>query len=243
MEDSVGIPGRKIKLFADGADLSEIKKFHEKGVISGFTSNPFFLKKYGVKNYERFIRQAVDMFPDLSMSFEVLSDELATMEREALKIASWAGNCHIKIPITNTKGESTSRTIKSLSGQGVKLNVTVIFTLDQVRVAVDSLSKDVSSYISIFAGRIADTGVDPLPIVREALNLIRQAPLPKTELLWASTKELYNIIQAEQAGCSIITVGYDLLDRLHVIGRSLEDSSLDMVRMFFEATQSTGLAV
>jgi len=228
--------GRKIKLFADGADLNEIRRFHEQGVISGFTSNPFFLKKYGVRDYERFIRQAVEMFPDLSMSFEVLSDEPA-------KIAGWAPNCHIKIPITNSKGESTRRIIKSLSQKGVKLNVTVIFTLEQVRLAVDSLSKDVSSYISIFAGRIADTGVDPMPIVREAMDMIRKAPLPKTELLWASTKELYNIIQAEQAGCSIITVGYDILDRLHVIGRSLEDSSLDMVKMFFEATQSTGLAV
>ena len=125
----------------------------------------------------------------------------------------------------------------------MKLNVTVIFTLDQVRIAVGSLSRDVSSYISIFAGRIADTGVDPLPIVREALSLIRQAPLPKTELLWASAKELYNIIQAEEAGCSIITVGYDLLDRLPVIGRPLEDSSLDMVKMFLDATQSSGLSI
>lgn len=239
----MGIAGRKIKLFADGADLNEIRKFHEMGVIAGFTSNPFFLKRYGVTNYERFIRQAVEMFPDLSMSFEVLSDDLTTMEHEAVKIAGWAENCHIKIPITNTKGESTSRIIKSLSQKGVKLNVTVIFTLDQVRIAVGSLSRDVSSYISIFAGRIADTGVDPLPIVREALSLIRQAPLPKTELLWASTKELYNIIQAEEAWCSIITVGYDLLDRLPVIGRSLEESSLDMVKMFFDATQSSGLSV
>ena len=239
----MGIAGRKIKLFADGADLNEIKKFRGSGVISGFTSNPFFLKKYGVRNYEQFIRQAAEMFPDLSMSFEVLSDDLPTMEGEALKIASWAPNCHVKIPITNTRGQSTSRIIKSLSQQGVKLNVTVIFTVEQAKIAVASLSKEVSSYISIFVGRIADTGVDPLPIVTEALNLIRKAPLPKTELLWASTKELYNIIQAEQAGCSIITVGYDLLDRLSVIGRSLEESSLDMVRMFFEATQGSGLTI
>jgi transaldolase len=239
----VGTAGRKIKLFADGADLNEIKKFRDRGVIDGFTSNPFFLKKYGVKDYEAFIRQAVEMFPDLSMSFEVLSDDLAAMEREALKIAGWAENCHIKIPITNTQGQSTKDVIKSLSAQGVKLNVTVVFTPAQARVAVQALSPNVSSYISVFAGRIADTGVDPLPIVREALQMIRQGPLPKTELLWASTKELYNIVQAEQAGCSIITVGYDILDRLHVIGRSLEDSSLDMIKMFFEATQASGLSI
>jgi transaldolase len=237
------ITGRTIKLFVDGADLNEIKKFHDMGVIDGFTSNPFFLKKYGVKDYEGFIREAVEMFPELSMSFEVLSDDLATMEREAIKISGWSENIYVKIPITNTRGESTSRIIKSLSQDGVKLNVTVVFTLDQVRIAVDSLSRDVSSYISIFAGRIADTFVDPLPMIREAASLVKEAPLPKTELLWASTKELYNILQAEQTGCSIITMAYELLDKLPVIGTPLEQCSLDMVQLFFDATESSGLTV
>ncbi|MCJ7752603.1 MAG: hypothetical protein MUQ65_16190 [Armatimonadetes bacterium] len=133
----MGIAGRTIKVFADGADLNEVKKFYDMGIIDGFTSNPFFLKKYGVTDYQGFIKEAVQMFPDLSMSFEVLSDDLETMESEALKIASWSENCHIKVPITNTKGESTSSVIKSLSDKGVKLNVTVIFTMDQVRTALN----------------------------------------------------------------------------------------------------------
>jgi len=239
----MGRAGRKIKLFADGADLNEIKKFNEMGVIDGFTSNPFFLKKYGVKNYEGFIREAVEMFPNLSMSFEVLSDDLPTMEREARKISSWAENIFVKIPITNTRGDSTAPIIRNLSQAGVKLNITVIFTLDQVKSAVAALSKEVSSYISIFAGRIADTGLNPLPIISESVRLVNDAPLPRTEVLWASTKQLYNIIEAEQTGCSIITIGYELLDRLPVIGKSLEESSLDMVKMFYEATESSGLVV
>jgi len=239
----MGRAGRKIKLFADGADLNEIKKFNEMGVIDGFTSNPFFLKKYGVKNYEGFIREAVEMFPNLSMSFEVLSDDLPTMEREARKISSWAENIFVKIPITNTRGDSTAPIIRNLSQAGVKLNITVIFTLDQVKSAVAALSKEVSSYISIFAGRIADTGLNPLPMISESVRLVNDAPLPRTEVLWASTKQLYNIIEAEQTGCSIITIGYELLDRLPVIGKSLEESSLDMVKMFYEATESSGLVV
>jgi transaldolase len=239
----MGRAGRKIKLFADGADLNEIKKFNEMSVIDGFTSNPFFLKKYGVKNYEGFIREAVEMFPNLSMSFEVLSDDLPTMEREARKISSWAENIFVKIPITNTRGDSTAPIIRNLSRAGVKLNITVIFTLDQVKSAAAALSEEVSSYISIFAGRIADTGLNPLPMISEAVRLVNDTPLPKTEVLWASTKQLYNIIEAEQTGCSIITIGYELLDRLPVIGKSLEESSLDMVKMFYEATESSGLVV
>jgi transaldolase len=239
----MGRAGRKIKLFADGADLKEIKKFDEMGVIDGFTSNPFFLKKYGVKNYEGFIREAVEMFPNLSMSFEVLSDDLPTMEREARKISSWAENIFVKIPITNTRGDSTAPIIRNLSRSGVKLNDTVNFTQDHLKTAVAALSEEVSSYISIFAGRIADTGMNPLPMIRVSVRLVNDAPLPRTEVLWASTKQLYNIIEAEQTGCSIITIGYELLDRLPVIGKSLEESSLDMVKMFYEATESSGLVV
>ena len=242
-EDGMGRAGRKIKLFADGADLREIKRFDDEGVIDGFTSNPDLMNRQGVTNYEEFIRKATELFPELSMSFEVLSDDLPTMEEEARKISTWSDNIFVKVPIINTKGESTGPIIKRLSDDGVQLNITVVFTLDQVRAAVDALSPDTSSYISVFSGRIADTGIDPIPLCKEAVSIVKVAGLLKTEVLWASTRQVYNILQAEEAGCSIITVGYDVLDRLPVIGRPLVDCSLDMVKMFYDATKSSGLTV
>jgi transaldolase len=229
-----------IEIFADGADISKMIKYNEEGIAQGFTTNPFFLNEAGVTDYERFAKDLVKAIPNKSLSFEVLSDDLASMEREARKISKWSDTIYVKIPIVNTKGESTSPLIKKLSKEGFKLNVTVVFTVQQAKIAAESLSPDVESIISIFAGRIAATGVDPMPIVKQAAEIVKSIPLPKTKLLWAATREVYNIFQAIESGCSIITVGYSLLDSLTTIGKPLEQSSIEMVKMFYDATQKGG---
>jgi transaldolase len=229
-----------IEIFADGADISKMIKYNEEGIAKGFTTNPFFLNEAGVTDYERFAKDLVKAIPNKSLSFEVLSDDLASMEREARKISKWSDTIYVKIPIVNTKGESTSPLIKKLSKEGFKLNVTVVFTVQQAKIAAESLSPDVESIISIFAGRIAATGVDPMPIVKQAAEIVKSIPLPKTKLLWAATREVYNIFQAIESGCSIITVGYSLLDSLTTIGKPLEQSSIEMVKMFYDATQKGG---
>jgi transaldolase len=229
-----------IEIFADGADISKMIKYNQEGMAKGFTTNPFFLNEAGVKDYEKFATDVVKAIPDKSLSFEVLSDDLDTMEKEARKISKWSNNIFVKIPIVNTKGQSTSPLIKKLSKEGMKLNITVIFTVDQARIAAESLSPSVESIISIFAGRIGGTGVDPMPIVKEAAKIVKSIPLPKNKILWAATREVYNIFEAIECGCGIITVGYSLLDSLGTIGRPLEQSSIDMVKMFYDATQKGG---
>lgn len=230
----------KIKIFADGADINEMRKVYEKGIVCGFTTNPYFLRLANVEDYESFAKDVITAIPNLPISFEVISDDLESMEKEAQKIASWGENIYVKIPITNTKKESTASLIKKLSYSGIKLNVTAIFTLKQVRTVVDSLSADIESIISVFSGRIGETGIDPIPIVKKAAKIIEEKPLPKAELLWASTREVINILEAESCGCKIITVANDILDKLDKVGTSLEQASLDTVINFYECAKKSG---
>lgn len=230
-----------IEVFADGADISEMTRLYREGVAKGFTTNPNFLYQAGITDYERFAKDVIKAIPDRSLSFEVLSDDLSSMEREARKISTWSQNIYVKIPIINTHGESTSPLIEKLSHDGMKLNVTVVFTFEQAKVAAQSLSPEVESIISVFAGRIAATGVDPMPIIKKAAELVRSIPLPKTRLLWAATREVFNLVQAIECGCGIITMGCDLIDGLETLGMPLEESARKMVKMFYDSTQKAGL--
>jgi transaldolase len=236
-----GLQQFRIKLFADGADLNEMIEEYEKGIASGFTTNPTLMKKAGVKSYEEFAKAALKAIPDLPLSFEVFSDDLHGMEREARKIGSWGNNVYIKIPVTNTKGESTASLVKKLSHDGLKLNVTAILTVDQVKTVAKALSPTTPSIVSVFAGRIADTGVDPMPIMKESVKILKSNP--KAELLWASTRELLNLIQAESCGCHIITITNDILKKVPLVGKDLNQLSLETVQMFYTDAQSAGYRI
>ena len=227
-----------IKLFGDGADLQVMKNLYDEGIVNGFTTNPTLMRNSGVTNYEAFARSALQVIPDVPISFEVFSDDFHAMEREARKISSWGDNVYTKIPITNTKGESSAHLIKKLAGDGLKLNITAILTLDQVTAVSKALSRATPSIVSVFAGRIADTGRDPAPIMKNALKLLEANK--KAELLWASSRELYNIVQAEACGCHIITVTNDILKKLKMFGKDLNELSLDTVKMFYNDGQSVG---
>jgi transaldolase len=236
-----GLAQFKIKLYADGADLNGMIEEYKKGIASGFTTNPTLMRKAGVKSYEDFAKAALKAIPDLPISFEVFSDDLPGMEREARKIVGWGKNVYIKIPVTNTKGESTASLVKKLSHDGLKLNVTAILTLEQVKTVAKALSPETPSIVSIFAGRIADTGRDPMPIMKDAVKILK--PLPKTELLWASTRELLNLIQAESCGCHIITITNDILKKVPQVGKDLSLLSLETVQMFYSDAQSAGYRI
>jgi transaldolase len=231
----------RLKLFADGADLQEMIQEYKKGIVQGFTTNPTLMKKAGVKNYEEFAKSALKAIPDLPISFEVFSDDFAEMEREARKVAKWGNNVYIKIPITNTKKESSIPLIRKLSHDGLKINVTAILTYDQVKGTFDALSPTIPAIISVFAGRIADTGVDPVPTMRQSSQLLRSKP--NIELLWASSRELLNLFQAEQCGCQIITITPDILKKLPLVGKDLSDLSLDTVKMFYDDAHSSGYKI
>jgi len=236
-----GIQQFKIKLYADGADLDGMIEEYKKGIASGFTTNPTLMKKAGVKSYEEFAKAALKAIPDLPISFEVFSDDLPGMEREARKIAGWGKNVYIKIPVTNTKGESTAPLVKKLSRDGLKLNVTAILTLDQVKTVAKALSPDTPSVVSVFAGRIADTGRDPMPIMKDAVKVLKANP--NAELLWASTRELLNLIQAESCGCHIITITNDILKKVPQVGKDLNQLSLETVQMFHSDAHSAGYKI
>jgi transaldolase len=236
-----GLNGFKIKLFADGADLDGMVEEYHKGIVSGFTTNPTLMKKAGVTDYEEFAQAALKAIPDLPISFEVFSDDFTVMEREARKISNWGDNVYIKIPVTNTKGESSAPLVKKLSHDGLKLNVTAILTVDQVRTIGAALSPSTPGIVSVFAGRIADTGKDPAPIMKESVQILKNNP--KTELLWASTRELLNLIQAESCGCHIITITNDILKKVPLVGKDLSELSLDTVKMFYEDAQSAGYRI
>lgn len=233
-----GLNGFKIKLYADGADLKDMEEAYEKGIVSGFTTNPTLMKKAGVKNYEDFARAAIKAIPDLPISFEVFSDEFAGMEKEARKIAGWGENVYIKIPISNTKGESTAPLVEKLSHDGLQLNITAILTTEQVKKISRVLSPSTPSIVSVFAGRIADTGVDPIPLMKENVGILKSNP--KAELLWASSRELLNLVQAESCGCHIITITNDILKKIPLLGKNLKELSLDTVRMFHNDAQAAG---
>jgi len=222
-----------IKIFADGADLEAIKDLYQKPFIHGLTTNPTLMRKVGVSDYESFAHSVLEHVKDKPISFEVFSDEFPEMRRQALKIRDWQENVYVKIPITNTRGESALPLIADLVGEGVKVNVTAILTLKQVEGVAGALKKEVPSVVSVFAGRIADTGVDPLPIMKESLKTI--AGLPSAELLWASVREVLNIFQAAACGCHIVTVPHDILAKaIKLGGTDLTELSLDTVRMFYQ---------
>ena len=231
----------QVKIFADGADLESILELAKNPLIAGFTTNPTLMRKAGVKDYEAFGRELTRTIPDRPFSFEVLSDEFDEMEDQSLRIASWGRNVYVKIPITNTRRESSAPLIDRLSRQGVKVNVTALMTLEQVDAVIPSLRHGAPACISIFAGRVADAGFDPLPILRGAL--VRMRDHPQIELIWASPRELFNIVQADKIGCHIITVTHDLLKKLPMLGRDLDEFSLDTVRMFYQDALAAGFAL
>ena len=228
----------KIKIFADGADINGMREEYKKGYVSGFTTNPTLMKKAGVVDYEAFAKEIAGEITDLPLSFEVFSDDFETMAKEARKIGSWGENIYIKIPITNTKGESSIDLIEELSEEGYKLNITAILTLQQVESVVRAITPGVGAYVSVFAGRIADTGVDPVPVMKEAVKLCKY--ITGIESLWASTRELLNIFQAQDCGVDIITVTNDILKKLPMVGMDLSELSLDTVKMFHNDAKSLG---
>jgi len=233
-----GIEKLKVKIFADGADKPNMLKMYSMPYIRGLTTNPTLMKKAGITDYKVFAKEILSVITDKPISFEVLSDDFTEMERQALEIAGWGDNVYVKIPVTNTKREPSYELVRKLSGAGVKLNVTAMMPLEQVKSVVDALDASVPSYISIFAGRIADTGRDPVPLMAAALKILKKKQ--KTELIWASPRELLNIFQAEHIGCHIITVTNDILKKLDLIGYNLGEYSLDTVKMFYNDAVAAG---
>ena len=231
----------KVKIFADGADKAVMLDMYAKPHIKGLTTNPTLMAKAGITDYEGFARDVLQHITDKPLSLEVFSDEIEEMEREALKVSSWGPNVYVKLPISNTRSESTCGLVRRLAGRGVKVNVTAIMTMAQVRDVVLNLEPEVPSNISVFAGRIADTGVDPLPIM--AASVAMASALPKAEVIWASPRELLNIVQADAVGCQIITVTHDILKKLPSLGYDLDAFSLDTVKMFRNDAVSAGFRI
>lgn len=229
----------KVHIFADGADLDGITEMAGNPVIKGFTTNPTLMRKAGVVDYRCFARKVVELVPERPISFEVFSDEFPEMERQALEIASWGHNVNVKIPVTNTRREFAGPVLSRLASAGVFLNVTAVMTLEQVDAIVEALGDtSTPAFVSVFAGRIADTGRDPIPLMSKAVERVNQRA--GTQLIWASPRELLNIFQADAIGCHIITVTNDLLKKLSMVGRDLADYSLDTVKMFYADAQESG---
>lgn len=231
----------KVKLFADGAERAGILRMYENPLIRGFTTNPTLMRKAGITDYEAFARDILSVVPDRPISLEVFADEFDEMERQALKISRWGDNVYTKIPVTNTRRESSLDLICRLARKGVKLNVTALMTLDQVKDVGAALAGGPPAYVSVFAGRIADTGRDPVPMMAEAVALLR--PHSNIELIWASPRELLNIFQADSVGCHIITATNDLLNKLALVGKDLDDYSLETVEMFYRDAAQAGFAL
>jgi len=230
-----------LKIFADGADRDGILELRKNPLIAGFTTNPTLMRAAGVSDYESFALDVVDLVPDRPISFEVFSDDDDSMFEQALKISSWGEHVHVKIPITNTSGRSTAALQRRLAHEGVQLNVTALLTLEQVEVAADALRNGAHSYVSVFAGRVADTGRDPVPMMTAALDILGDAD--HLELLWASPREILNVVQAAEIGCDVITVTHDLLRKLDSLGRDLSEFSLDTVRMFHRDAELSGYSL
>ncbi len=228
----------KVKLFADGADKKGILEMYKNPVIAGFTTNPTLMKMAGVKDYKSFAKEILSFIKDKPISFEVFSDDLDQMKEQALQIASWGSNVNVKIPVTNTRGQSCAELIKDLSNQGVKINVTAIMTIEQVKNILPGLAQGVGGYISIFAGRIADSGLDPLPIMKEAVHSLDW--VKNVELIWASPRELYNVVQANDINCHIITATNSILKKLPTLGKDLNQFSLETVKMFYDDAKEAG---
>ena len=228
----------RVKLFADGADLTAIRRLASDPLIRGFTTNPTLMRKAGVEDYSEFAHELLAAVPDRPISFEVFSDDFLEMEQQALEIAGWGAHVYVKIPVTNTRGEFAGPLIRRLARQGVQVNVTAILTLEQVRRTSECLLPDVASCVSVFAGRIADTGVDPVPLMADAVRAVQ--PIDRAEIIWASPRELLNVFQADEAGCHVITATPDLLAKLRLVGKDLAEFSLDTVKMFHADAKAAG---
>ena len=231
----------KVKLFADGADLAGMKEMAANPRISGFTTNPTLMRKAGITDYKAFALDVLKAIPDRPVSFEVFADDFPTMEAQALEIASWGKHVNVKIPVTNTKGEFCGPLVERLSKQGVQLNITAVMTLDQVKRITDKLHADTPAIISVFAGRIADTGRDPVPVMAESVRIMKAKP--RSELIWASPRELLNIFQADEVGCHIITATNDILKKLSLVGKDLDQYSLETVEMFYKDAGAAGFKI
>ncbi len=230
-----------VKLFADGADLDGIRSLAALPHIKGFTTNPSLMKKAGIKDYKSFAQQAFQIIGDRPISLEVFADDFAAMEQQAKLIAAWGPSVYVKIPVQNTKGQSAVPLIKDLAAAGIKLNVTALFTTEQVAKVTEALAADVPAVISVFAGRLADVGVDPVPVIEQSRRIA--AVKPKAELLWAATREVFNIIEADRLGCHIITVPNDILGKLKNLGRSAQDACHDTVAGFYQDALSAGFTI
>jgi transaldolase len=227
-----------VKLFADGAERGEMLRMYRNPLIRGFTTNPTLMRKAGITGYEAFARDVLTAIPDRPISLEVFSDEFGEMEQQALKIASWGDNVYVKIPVTNTRGESSSPLLRCLSEKNVKLNVTALLTVEQVDEVTKAMATCPSGYVSVFAGRIADTGRDPVPVMRQAVEILSSTP--RLELIWASPRELFNVFQADQVGCHVITATNDILKKLELVGKDLSAYSLETVKMFRDDAMKAG---
>jgi len=228
----------KVKIFADGADKAGMLEMYKNPHVKGFTTNPTLMRKAGVTDYEAAAKEMLAAIPDRSISFEVFADDFSEMERQARRITTWGKHVSVKIPITNTKKESAIPLVRKLSQDGIALNVTAMFTLDQVQDVVDAVKGGAPCFVSVFAGRIADTGVDPLPIMAESVKRLRAAP--NTELIWASPRELLNIFQADEIGCHVITVTNDIVKKLSLVGKDMNEYSLETVKMFYNDGKAAG---
>lgn len=231
----------KIKIFADGANIKAMRDVAANALIKGFTTNPTLMRQAGVKDYKAFAQEVLRLIPDRPISFEVFADDFPTMEAQAREISSWGANVYVKIPVSNTRGEFAGPLIASLSHAGVKLNITAIMPLEQVSRVAETLAENAPAVVSVFAGRIADTGRDPVPHMAEALRILRSRP--KAELLWASSRELLNIFQADGIGCHIITVTSDHLKKLALVGRNLKEYSRETVAVFYNDAVSAGYKI
>jgi transaldolase len=228
----------KVKIFADGADKQGMLDMNAKPFVKGLTTNPTLMRKAGITDYAAFAKDILGAISDKPISFEVFSDDFGDMERQADEIAGWGDNVYVKIPVTNTKQETAYELIGRLAKRGVKLNVTALMTLTQVRDVVAALQPDVPSYVSVFAGRVADTGRDPVPLMAAAVEMLKTCPA--AELIWASPRELLNIFQADEIGCQVITVTNDILNKLGNVGKDLDEYSLDTVKMFYNDATAAG---
>ena len=231
----------KVKIFADGASKKDILELNSKDFIKGFTTNPSLMKKSGITDYESFSKEILQIVNKKPFSLEVFADDFEEIEKQARKISQWGENVYVKIPISNSKGEKSIRLIKKLSNEGVKLNITAIFTIKQIEETIDALNNNVNSIISIFAGRIADTGVDPVPYINKAKDLIGDNENMMT--LWASTRQIYSIFEADKVGCDIITVPHEMLSKLDILGKNLEEYSLETVNQFYKDAISSNFNI
>jgi transaldolase len=237
----IALESLKIRIFADGADLASMLELSRRSHVKGLTTNPTLMRKAGIRDYRAFAREVLSVIRDKPVCFEVLADDFADIERQAQEIASWADNVYVKIPVTNTRRESSAAAIRRLADRQVKINVTAITTLEQISEVVRALNPAIPSFVSVFAGRIADTGIDPVPMMARAVRLLSENP--RAELIWASSREVFNIFQADSVGCPVITVTRDILDKLALIGYDLTEFSLDTVKMFRDDAQLAGFTL